>query len=319
MAKLAAIITAYNRSDFVGRCVESVLREAGDGLDIEVVVMDNGSVDGTGEAARQAGARVERTEDNRHIVEVINRGFDLAYAIADVEYILYMNDDTEFTPGSLRKMVEACRAHPHGLMTPLQINYRQPGMIDDSAFEHLAAVRPLVEDALMERPLEEVYPLPTIIGAAMFARTETWRVLGEFDPLFWFYGIDDDLCTRARWLGFEILLVTHARLLHAHGKLDAEPQAASKAQRNMKWRNELQARYLFLLKDPVRSLAVNLFRATGHALDICFTNLRKLWPWGAWQSLAIFFHCVTQIPRIRDTRRRHFDPARKLDSGCEPK
>jgi GT2 family glycosyltransferase len=234
MAKLAAIITAYNRADFIGKGIESVLRDAGDGLDIEVIVMDNGSKDGSGEVAKQAGARVERTEDNRHIVEVINRGFDLAHAIDDVEYILYLNDDTEFTPGSLRKLVDANAAHPNSVMTPLQLNYREPSTTDSGAFEHLKQVRPLIEDALLERPLKEVYPLPTIIGAAMFARAETWQRIGEFDPLFWFYGVDDDICTRARWLGCETLLVTHAHLLHAHGKLDVAQQAATKAQQNMK-------------------------------------------------------------------------------------
>ncbi len=316
MAKLVAVVTAYNRADFVGRCVRSVLDAANPELEVSVLVMDNGSADDTAHVARQVDpdrVQVLRTEDNQHVVAVINRGFRAAFEQGGAEYIIMMNEDTQFTPGSLNRLVTACEEHPDSILTPLQLNYREPRHLDDSAYEHMLCVRPLVEDAVMGRRLAHVYPLPTIIGAAMFARREVWERVGEFDELFWFYGVDDDICTRARWLGLETLLVPEAHLFHAHGKLGVSPKQMPKAARLRKWRNELQARYLFMMKDPERSLSANLRRTAGYALKTSFQNLRCLWFAGAWQALTIYAHCFARRDAIEAARQRHFDPAKKLD------
>jgi GT2 family glycosyltransferase len=313
MRKLTAIITAYNRVDFVDKCVRSVLAAANGNLAVRVIVMDNGSADDTAAVARAAGDGVEvvRTEDNRHIVEVINRGFARAYEDPDVDYLIVMNEDTEFTPGSLSRLIDACDAHPGSLLTPLQLNYRTPEHLDDHAFGHVQQVRPFLEDAILGRPLKQVYPLPTIIGAAMFARRAVWERIGEFDPLFWFYGIDDDICTRARWLGYETLLVPEAHLYHAHGKLDAQPKTITKAARLAKWRNETQARFLFILKNPGRSFARNVVHASLAAAATAMESLVALWPAGAWHTLRIYGHLLARLPRIAAARRRHFGANRE--------
>jgi GT2 family glycosyltransferase len=309
MGKLAAVIGAYNRADFVGTCIASVLRAAGPGLDVHVIVMDNGSTDDTPAVLRALGAVVEvlRTEDNRHVVETYNRGLRHALADESVDYVLMMNEDTEFTEGSLERLVAACEAHPATLLTPLQRNYRMPECVDDNAYDHLLDVRPLIEDAILGRPLQQIYPLPTIIGAAMFAHRAVWEHLGEFDENFWFYGIDDDLCTRARHHGYATCLVPESHLFHAHGKLDAAPQSVTKAAVLRKWRFETQARYLFLLKDPTRPFSRNVLAAALALLDIEVQCLRAPWPTGMWHGLTIFLDCMKNLRRIRDTRARHFE------------
>ncbi len=321
MARLAAVITAYNRADFVDKCMRSVLEAETPDLQIRVIVMDNGSSDNTAEVAQavEGDITVLRTEDNRHIVEVINRGFEAAFAEPRADYIIVMNEDTEFTPGSLGRLVAAAEEYPNSIFTPLQRNYREPEHVDDNAYGHLASVRELVEDAVLGRPLKTVYPLPTIIGAAMFARRDVWENLGEFDPLFWFYGIDDDLCTRARWLGYGVLLAPASHLYHAHGKLDSEVQQQTKEARYRKWRNELQARYLFRLKDPNKPLARCAVETLFFALGMALTCLRAPWPRGAAAALAIYFDCIKNYGAIHETRQRHFDPARRLGEPCQRK
>jgi GT2 family glycosyltransferase len=319
MARLAAFVTSYNRADFVATCVRSILAAASDTLEVRVIVMDNGSQDDT--PAVLAGmmrnlpphTRLEtrRTEDNRPIVEVINRGFDACYE-EPADYIAMFNDDTQLTPGSLEKLTEACQAYPDSLLTPLQRNYRQPERIDANALGHVRQVDTLLEDALLGRPLAQVYPLPVIIGACIFARTAVWKNIGEWDPLFWFYGVDDDICTRARFLGYQTLLVPQAHLFHAHGKLDATPTAQTKQARDRKWRYETQTRYYFLLKNHRASLPKNLAHTTTHALANAFTCARHGWLRGAWQSLAIFAWFLPRLAAIAETRRRHFDPAKKI-------
>ena len=256
MINLCAIITAYNRADFVDKCIKSIYVDQDDTLQVRIVVMDNGSDDDTAAVAREAGAEVLRTEDNRHIVEVINRGFATAFEDTDCNFIVVLNEDTEFTLGSLRRLVDACVANPDAVLTSLQLNYREPEHLDGNALNHVQKSRELVEDAVMGHPLKDVYEVPTIIGACMMATRDAWEKIGEFDPLFWFYGVDDDICTRARWLGYRTLLVPTSQLLHAHGKLNVEVRQPDAATVFRKWRLELQATYLFLLKDPRHSLAL---------------------------------------------------------------
>ncbi len=319
MHKLTAVITAYNRADFVDKCLTSVLAAADDSLSIHVIVMDNGSTDETPEVVRSVMAshpdgavRLERTEDNRPVIGVINLGLRFALEDPATDYVLYLNEDTEFTPGSLLRLVDACEANRHALLTPLQLNYRAPEHLDDGAFGHLSQARPLIEDLLLDRPKKAVYSVPTMVGASMMASAETWRNLGAFDPLFWFYGVDDDLCKRAHWLGYGVLLVPDAHLFHAHGKLGVEPSELPKAARNRKWRNELQARYIFLLKDPEYSLARGCFECLSYALRITLHNLRILWLGGVVQAPYVCAQCLAKLPDIAKTRRRHFDPAKKI-------
>ena len=312
--KLVAIVTAYNRADFVDRCLRSLLAAASAALEVRVVVMDNGSTDDTASVAAAFGevVRVLSTPDNRHIVSVINRGFAAAYEEPGVDLVVLMNEDTEFTPGSLERLVAACKAHPDSLLTPIQMNYWTPEHIDVNAFEHVRQVRDLVEDAVLGRALRDVYPISTIIGAAIMARTEVWRSIGEFDTLFRFYGPDDDICRRARWLGYEILLVPESRLMHAHSKVSEQQTVARSGDQVRRWRFETQARYIFLLKDPGAPLWRCVLRMMGHALLTSGICTLALWPRGVIEAQIIALGCLARLPGIRRARRRHFDPARRV-------
>ena len=68
--RVSAVIPAYNEEETVGRGVRGALRHVD-----EVVVVDDGSSDGTAEAAERAGARVVRLGENRGVVEATVRGF----------------------------------------------------------------------------------------------------------------------------------------------------------------------------------------------------------------------------------------------------
>jgi GT2 family glycosyltransferase len=315
MTRLAIILVTYNRADFVDKCIASITRAATPDLHIRIIVMDNGSTDGAVEVLARVKESmppntvldIHRTEDNRHVPSTYNRGFRLAWD-EPCDYAMMMNDDTEFTEGSLERLLAAAAANPTGMITPLQLNYRAPEHIDANWLRLVKRVDALVEDAVLGRTLRETYELETISGAAMIARANVWRAIGEWDETFWFYGVDDDICTRAKYLGYTNLLVPQSHLLHAHGKLGARPAEQNKEGQQRKWRNETQARYWFCLKDP----SVPFWRAFLRLKWIAARNsiecLFHLWPWGAWQSIVIFLWFVPRLPRLAQVRRAHFDP-----------
>ena len=313
MKRMTVMITTYNREDFVATCIASVARVASPDLHLRILVMDNGSGDSTPEVLARAAAdmpahatlEIHRTDDNRRVPSVYNRGFGIAYA-QPCDYLMMMNDDTEFLPGALEQLLAACDAHPKSMLTPLQRNYREPERVDAMVLGLMRKVDAFLEDSLMGRPLQQVYALETISGAAMLARTEVWQAIGPWDENFWFYGPDDDICNRATHLGFQNLIVPGSHLLHAHGKLGARATEQNKAGQRLKWKRETQARYWFLLKSPARSFPLAFLALTRRATQDVLECLLAKWPWGAVQTIAIYAWFATRLPYLARIRAEHF-------------
>lgn len=319
MKRLAVILVTYNREDFVDKCIASMAAAASPDLHLRIVVMDNGSTDSTPDVlARCATTRpphvameVHRTEDNRRVPETLNRGFRLGHAEPS-DYMMMMNDDTEFLPGALQLLVAASEANPDGMLMPLHRNYREPEHIDANLMKLIRGVDSLIEDAVMQRPLKQVYPMRTVGSAAMLAQTSVWRDIGEWDEIFWFYGLDDDLCNRALHLGYRNLLVPASHLFHAHGKLGARKEEQNKAGLRERWRKETQSRYWFRVKHSQQPFWLATLGLIGLALRNaaeCLVIAR--WPWGAVQSILILFWFLPRLNHMATIRSQHFDPARK--------
>lgn len=307
------MVTAYNRADFVGICCRALCEAASDTLDVRVIVMDNGSADNTKAVAEAVGERVRviRTEDNRWVVGVINRGLEAAYAEAP-DYVLVLNDDTQFLPNALQTLIDVAEAHPNAVLTPMQLAYHMPGKIDPHVLKLVQRTSELVEDAVMGRPLAPVYSQRTIVGAAMLARTAAWQHIGPFDELFWFTGSDDDYCNRAHFLGFEVLLVPAAHMYHAHGGLQPPTDPTPKAGIMRRYRLGLQARYLFQFKDPKVPFPIAVLKATGYALGTFLGCAARLWLPGMRESISVYLHCIARLGAIAQARRQHYNPAKRL-------
>jgi hypothetical protein len=313
MAHVTVFITTYNREQFIGECVKSVLASAADDLTLTVFVLDNGSVDRTGEVAKKVDPSVQvvRNEVNEPVTEVYNQGLRLAFDLPETEYILQLNDDTALYPGALRKMIDVSADNPLSLVTPLQLRYDEPHNIDDGALVGVKGATALLDDALLQRPMAAAYEIDALVGAGLLAKKEVWQNIGFYDELCWFYGPDDDYCKRARWLGYKLLLVPDAHMLHAHGRFMTPGQEDPKAWIK-RWRNKTQSRMLLKLKSPERPLCINYLRLTVRSVLDCFEHLGNLWVPGVFHTLGIYLTMVLKYPAFRRAYRRDYDPAKKV-------
>ena len=313
MIRLIAVVTAYNRADFVAICCKTLCDSASEELEVGIILMDNGSQDETRAIAKSVSDRIHviRTEDNRHIVEVINRGLRAALAKSP-DYVVVMNDDTQFLEGALAKLVEAAEAHPRALLAPMQLAFHRQGHLDAHMLTLVQQTPELVEDAVLGKPLRLVYPQDTIAAAALIARKETWENIGDFDELFWFRGLDDDYCNRAKWLGYEVLLVPASHLYHAHGGLQPQSRPAAPDAVLRKYRFSVQARFLFLLKEPSLSLQAAVFKTFLYALNGATGCAARLWWAGMRENIMIFIDCLRRLPAVEAARKAHFDSAKKI-------
>jgi GT2 family glycosyltransferase len=313
MPTVTGAITLYNRAGYISVLLQSLFDSQDGDIEVLAVIVDNGSQDDSVEVAKSFGDRVRVIEnnDNRPLTVATNQAIQGALEDERTDYVLVLNDDVALLEGCLRKLVDVCAERKHSLVTPLQLQYDEPHDIDNGAFTPILNMRPLIEDAVLGRPLKPAYETRQIVGAALLASRETFEQLGPFDELFSFYGLDTDYNNRSLHLGYELLLVPAARALHAHGRF-MYTQQKDKSTWLRRWRSMLLSRYLLRLKNPSRPLWQNYLLSFWDTVKNEFECGRKLWPAGMWYTLVAQLWTLAKYPAIRAAYRRDFDESKRV-------
>jgi GT2 family glycosyltransferase len=233
MQDVCVIIVSHNGKGWLEPALSTLFAAAG-GLELDVVVVDNGS-DGS-------AAYVEERFPSARAIAVPNRGFGAAnnqgLLTADARYVLFLNPDTEFLSGSLGDLVAALDRRPRvGLAGVRQLGTggelapsirRFPSTLNMLA-EALAIEKvPLLKRFLGERVLDPVRygretPCDWTSGSFMIARAEAIRDCGGFDELFFLFSEETDLCWRLRDAGWEIVHLPQVTIRHHESERSASP------------------------------------------------------------------------------------------------
>jgi GT2 family glycosyltransferase len=222
--EVTVVVVNWNTKELLGRCLVSLETE-GSQTAIDVIVVDNGSTDGSREmvAADFPLLNLIANPDNRGFAAANNQGI----AKATGRYIFLLNSDTEVEPGSLRALVDFADAHSRaGIVGPQLLNF--DGSLQPSGGRFPTPLSTLAEllglTRLTGRPrygTERDFSLPAVVdevsGAAMLVRATVLRELGGLDEDFsWGYE-DVDLCRRATAAGWSVHYLPTARVKHEWG------------------------------------------------------------------------------------------------------
>jgi N-acetylglucosaminyl-diphospho-decaprenol L-rhamnosyltransferase len=246
MVDLSIVIVSWNVRDLLRRCLDSILgtgrpKTEGDAEcpascilhpapSIEILVVDNGSTDGSVEMLRTD------FPDVHVVVNAENRGFpagnNQGLTLAGGRYVLLLNPDTEVVGNALATMVAFADEYPDvGLIGPQLLNL--DGSVQSSrrrfptlatAFFESTWLQPCAPRSLLERyyvldhPDDAVLDVDWVQGAALMVRREAIDQIGPMDERFFMYSEELDWCRRFREAGWRVVYLPGAQVIHHAGK-----------------------------------------------------------------------------------------------------
>lgn len=227
----SVIIVAYNSCDFIPACLKSV-RDASEGLDTQVIVLDNGSPEPISAEIKAFFPEVLWIDSKENLG--FGKGCNLAVKSATNPYLFFINPDTLVSKDSFRKMLEFVQEHPEtGLAGSrilnedgsLQLACRRSFPTTFSAIAKtvgLAALFPksklFASYNMTYADPEQVTEVDAISGSFFCMRSDLYRELNGFDEDFFMYGEDLDLCFRAKVAGFKNYYTPATNILHFKGQ-----------------------------------------------------------------------------------------------------
>lgn len=223
---VAIVILNWKRPQETVECLRSVAR-----LDYpayEVILVDNGSANGSLEAIRGEFPAARIIENKRNLGFAGGCNVGIRRALHDgAAYVLLLNDDTEVAPDLLRRLVLAAESDPHiGMLGPT-IYYHQPADVIWSAGGVLGKYgNPSHRDVTaIDQYSDDVQEVDYMTGCALLVKRGVIERVGAFDERFFAYFEETEWCTRARHAGFRIVYVPHAHMWHK-----VEPNARGTSQ-----------------------------------------------------------------------------------------
>ena len=241
MTDLSVIVVSYETRDTTLACLASIdetvrgRHDAGR-IEVEVLLVDNASRDGSAEAVRRRfpWVRVLAQERNRGFAAGCNAGLREAKG----RHAVLLNSDTVVRREALERCVAFLDAHPDvGVVGPqlLHADGRRQNSIH--AFPSLATE--LVPRGLLEAVLPRRFPskrrrlagptdVEAVLGACLFVRRAVWERVGGLPERYFLFLEETDWCWSIREAGFRIVHLPDVELVHLSGASTTRKDATRK-------------------------------------------------------------------------------------------
>ena len=212
MKKVTVIIPNYNGKGYLGECLGSLERQKG--IEFDIILVDNGSEDGSSEWVREHFPQVQivQLEENFGFCGAVNRGI----CQANSPYVLLLNNDTQSDENFVREMVAAMERHPRAFSCGAKLlQYRNRNLVDDAGnyYNALGWAFARGKDRESQEYEEEEKIFAACAGAAIY-RKKIFQKIGMFDEEQFASLEDTDIGYRARLYGYENWFAPKAVVYH---------------------------------------------------------------------------------------------------------
>ena len=231
MVNLSISIVNYNNKECLRNCLDSIYSHAPE-TSFEIIVVDNGSFDGSVEIVKEAfpSVNIIKNPENRGFVKANNQGIEACRG----KYVLSLNNDTIIRDGTLGGLVGFMQEHPDvGVCGPKVLNRdgtlqhqcrRSFPTISSSLFYFLKLHRLFPRSEHLGRYLmthwegDDAAEVDSVSGCCMMVRREVIEKVGILDEDYIMYGDDLDWCYRIKQAGWKVCYVPDVHIVHLGGQ-----------------------------------------------------------------------------------------------------
>jgi len=255
---VSVIIVSFNSEPHLQRCLSAVIRD-----DWEVVVVDCASTDRSVASVREHYPSVRVLELDQNVG--YGAGNNEGAALVSGEYLLLLNPDAWPVGDAIDRLATFLDLHPRaavvgprllspdGILQPSVRGFPTPWRLATEYFflswlaprtQFLNAFYAANFDHRSHREAEFV------AGAAVLIRRQSFNEVGGFDPAFFMFDEEVDLCHRLRDVGWTVEFVPEAEFIHVGG-------ASTRAVRSNMYREQLRSHLRFIAKHEGPASAAN--------------------------------------------------------------
>ncbi len=230
---LSVCIVSWNTREYLRQCLGSIYNST-NRMDYEVLVVDNGSTDGSVEMVRREFPAVRLFVNSRN--EGFAAGANRAIRESIGRHILLLNSDTVVLPYAFQEMVDFLDADPevgivgckllnvdgtvqlsHRRFPTLTWNYARTIAVS-KLFHHVRPIRGLLQPVLHGYQPDGPRAVDWVSGACLMSRREVFDRIGYLDETFFMFCEEIDWCRRATVAGWKVYYLPSARVIHYGGQ-----------------------------------------------------------------------------------------------------
>ena len=219
---VSIIIVTYNTCKMTSECIDSIIEKTS-GISYEIILVDNASKDGSPEFfSNDSRVKYIFNEENIGFGKANNKGLE----IAEGRNVLFLNSDTLLRNNAIKILSDyldahedtgACGGNLYDLEGKPAQSFRMyfPSIYDD--FNVLLGNIP--DKIFSKRKMffnfsEKNIEVKHIIGADLMVKYSVLKELGAFDPAFFMYREETELCHRIYKAGYKLISVPEAEITH---------------------------------------------------------------------------------------------------------
>ena len=296
-AAVLAIIVNYRTPELAVNAVAALAVEARARGDTQVVLVDNGSGDGSAEriadgiVARGLSdiCTLDASPENKGFAAGNNRGlrtYREATGLGVPEFVWLLNPDTIPQPGAIAGLVDFLRAHPDVGIAGGRCLWEEGG-VRHSAFrfhsprtELTAAigfgpVTRLLGSRQVAVPIrDEPTRVDWVSGSSLMMRRAVMEMLGPMDEGYFLYFEEADYCARAAEAGFSCWYVPESRIVHIGGQATGVTGQGRRINRRPRYWFFARARFFLHQYGAAKTHLANLLWLIGYPIGGAIAALR---------------------------------------------
>jgi len=233
--RVEIVAPVHNRRELTLQCLKSLSRIDRTGLDVHVIIVDDGSTDGTGDAIRKEFPEVEIIEGDGNLWYTAGTNLGIETALKNnPDYVLCINDDSIFDAQFLQRMIECAEKYPRSVVGGLLLLWDTPHKVFQVSSKwnmwH-GGWRYWMEQTIWSIP-QKPWSVELISGNCILYPVQVFAENGLMNPTKLAQYGDAEFTPRIRKNGWQLLIEPRARVF-------CQPNYAPKKVLKLPWKEQI--------------------------------------------------------------------------------